>query len=306
MGRYGPWIAVTTVVDEQSEELAAAYRLEVARVRQSRHQALIKALGEIAALRGGQGLAPRELASRVLDEVSDHADTAVDSLIDAHFRAGQSDADEVAERIRREFLSAALGSPPATALFSGRGVQAAAGSRSAAQHAAQCRAKLSAISSRVRDRVLVRRSVAKARVPGTDVPPAWPMKYDLLEQLGVGGFARVYSARDPDGRVVAVKVPDDDAEARKRSVREVDALRECEHQNIIPILDFAEDGSWFAMPRAETTLALVADLARIEGSGLEELVRAIAGALEHAHSKGLVHRDLSPGNILRVVAAKGK
>jgi serine/threonine-protein kinase len=131
-------------------------------------------------------------------------------------------------------------------------------------------------------------------------------RYLLREQLGRRGMRVVWRARDERlGREVALKVLHpwvaDDPELRQRFEREAAALARLEHPNLVRLYDVLEhDGQ----------TVLVFEL--VEGDALDTIIRGrtvdwdearrycapVAAALAHAHARGVVHRDLTPANIL--------
>jgi len=142
-------------------------------------------------------------------------------------------------------------------------------------------------------------------------PPAGPPTlggYRLLRELGRGGMGRVYAAEDPGlHRTVAVKVmaPElaADPAARERFLREARAQAAVQHDHVAVIHDVkqADDGTPFLVLPLLTGETLAARLARADGplpvAEVVRVARDVAEGLAAAHAKGLIHRDIKPGNI---------
>lgn len=133
-------------------------------------------------------------------------------------------------------------------------------------------------------------------------------RFEIRDQLGVGGFGIVYRAYDPiTKRDVALKIPRIDAMAsedlRKRFELEATAAGKLDHPNIIPIL---EAGAAGPIPYIASAYYDGPDLAKwmhrhpgpTSMKAAVELVRQLALAVENAHKHGVLHRDIKPSNVL--------
>lgn len=130
-------------------------------------------------------------------------------------------------------------------------------------------------------------------------------QYRIIEQIGQGGMATVYKAYQPSlDRYVAVKVlPPYFAHEpgfAMRFTREAKAVAKLNHPNILPIYDFGQEGdlNYIVMKYVEA-----GTLKDIVGQPLAfdvaaDIIRQIAGALDHAHQRGILHRDVKPSNVL--------
>jgi len=132
-------------------------------------------------------------------------------------------------------------------------------------------------------------------------------RYEIKRELGRGGMAIAYLANDPYmKRDVVVKVMAgkvlSDPEFHDRFEREAQVIAGLEHPCVVPVYDFGyhEDQPFFVMRHMSGgTLGewIVRDGQMALGS-VTSVIERIASALDTVHQKGLVHRDLKPGNVL--------
>jgi serine/threonine protein kinase/TolB-like protein len=131
--------------------------------------------------------------------------------------------------------------------------------------------------------------------------------YTIERELGRGGMATVYLARDAKHqRRVALKVLDPNLAASlgpERFRREVTTAAQLQHPHILGVHDSGEtaDGQlWFTMPyvEGESLRDRLRHERQMSVQDVARIIREVAGALDYAHQKGVIHRDIKPENIL--------
>lgn len=142
--------------------------------------------------------------------------------------------------------------------------------------------------------------------PAASAPGRGFSHFELIEELGRGGMGTVYRARDHvTDRIVALKVlqahhlNEPDLVQRFRS--EVRAVTSLDHRHILPIHEVGEhDGIPFFSMKLATGGSLAQRLPEFlrHPRKAAQLVAKIARGVQHAHERGILHRDLKPGNIL--------
>jgi serine/threonine-protein kinase len=131
-------------------------------------------------------------------------------------------------------------------------------------------------------------------------------RYDIERELGRGGTATVYLARDTrHGRLVALKVLDPSlgaAMSGERFLREIRVTAGLTHPHILPLHDsgVAAGLMYYVMPYidGETLRDRLAGGQPLPLDAARRLIREVASALDYAHRHGVVHRDIKPANIL--------
>jgi eukaryotic-like serine/threonine-protein kinase len=150
-------------------------------------------------------------------------------------------------------------------------------------------------------------SLPEAAVMPWKVEPGHTLgAYRLIREIGRGGMAKVYLARDTrHDRDVALKVLHPDIAivvGPERFLREIKVTASLRHSNILPLFDSGAEGDvlFYVMPYVEGE-SLSDRLTREKRLPVEEAIRLaqeIADALGHAHRHGIIHRDIKPANIL--------
>ncbi len=130
-------------------------------------------------------------------------------------------------------------------------------------------------------------------------------RYELRECVGSGGMGVVHRAHDRLlDRDVAVKVPNLDAGtgSRERFRREARAAARLNHPNVVSVYDWEErdDEAFLVMEYVDgpSLRQVVRDRGPLAVREAARIGEQVAAALAHAHSKGIVHRDVKPGNVL--------
>jgi phosphate/phosphite/phosphonate ABC transporter binding protein len=132
-------------------------------------------------------------------------------------------------------------------------------------------------------------------------------KYEIQAEIGRGGMGAVYMGYDPMlDRSVAVKILAPhlvwEKEFVERFLREARAAARLKHPNVVIIHDVGQDGDryYFVMEYLEgqTLTDLIQQRGPMAVDEVLRILRPLADALDYAHQRGLVHRDVKPGNVI--------
>jgi serine/threonine protein kinase len=138
-------------------------------------------------------------------------------------------------------------------------------------------------------------------------------RFDLMAQLGVGGFGKVFKLEDKKlGRECALKVLDFDKlskreesiadEIKKRFLREARAYAKCKHPNIVSIYDIGDENNFpyliMEYIEGKGLDKVIAEKGKLELNEILNISRGILSAIGYMHSLDLIHRDLKPSNVM--------
>ena len=139
----------------------------------------------------------------------------------------------------------------------------------------------------------------------TLVRQAFDGQYEVEREIGKGGNARIFLAREPGGRQVALKILHPEllvSVAADRFLREIKLASQLDHPHIAHLLDSGERDwlVYYVMTYVEgaTLREFLAQRARLSVADTLRVADDLLDALEHAHGHGIIHRDVKPENVV--------
>ncbi|WP_245677596.1 serine/threonine-protein kinase [Nocardia acidivorans] len=139
--------------------------------------------------------------------------------------------------------------------------------------------------------------------------------FTIERLLGQGGMGSVYLARHPRlGRLTALKLLNRelfaDREIRARFEREADLVAQLDHPNIVEVYDRGSEDEqlWISMQYIDGVDAAGVNVTQLPPERAVQIIEGVADALDYAHTRGVLHRDVKPANIIlaRAVAGHGE
>src|ERR671937_1734173 len=137
------------------------------------------------------------------------------------------------------------------------------------------------------------------------VRQAFEGRYEVEREIGKGGNARIFLAREPGGQSVALKILHPEllvSVAADRFLREIKLASQLNHPHIARLLDSGERDwlVYYVMTYLEgpTLREHLAKSGRLSISDTVRIAENLLDALDHAHKRGIVHRDMKPDNVV--------
>jgi eukaryotic-like serine/threonine-protein kinase len=137
------------------------------------------------------------------------------------------------------------------------------------------------------------------------VRQAFTGQYEVEREIGKGGNARIFLAKDPSGCHVALKILHPEllvSVAAERFLREIRLASQLDHPHIARLLDSGER-DWLIYVEGATLREYLDTNRRLTVTETLRIAGDLLDALAHAHAQGIIHRDVKPANV--VVSAQG-